>query len=72
MTVRDILEVCPGYIDVHVCNENNKFTLYGKPAGLLESADFIMMRKVGRIDIDGHGPLSRWPSITMAPEEEVG
>lgn len=70
MTVRDILKVTPVYIDVKIYHENKKFVLCGKSSDLLATADFVMARRVKQIEVDGHGPLSRWIAITLDAEKE--
>ena len=69
MTVRDILNITPFYIDVTIFHKDKPIALLSKTSNLLELDDFIMTRRVEKIEIDCQGPISRWIVITLAAEE---
>ena len=69
MTVRDILNITPAYMDVSIFHKDKPIALLSKTSNLLELDDFIMTRRVEKIEIDGQGPISRWIIITLAAEE---
>ena len=69
MTVKDILEKLPVYANVNIHHEDKKFVVSGQVSKLLESADFLMMRKVELIEIDGSNFVPKWFAITLSAEE---